>query len=101
LRKTVVPRSRSEPMMRRTPDARRIEGGSGLVEDYEIRPTEQSDGNPEALLHALGEDPGSPVGSIDQADNSRAAGSPGPIRRAAVEPARSAVQTSRAVIQPW
>ena len=52
--------------------AERVERAGRLVEDDELRPGDQGDGQPEALLHALGE-PADPVaGAVGEADQRQA-----------------------------
>ncbi len=104
LRNTVVPRSRSAPMIvANVLAAHRIERRGRLVEDHEIGPAQQGDAQAEALLHALGERLDPVVGPLGQADElERTPRSPAAQsargRRASSQWSAS---TSRAVIQPW
>ena len=81
--------------------AERVERAGRLVEDDELRPGDQGDGQPEPLLHALGEAADPVVRAVGQADERQA-------RRAAPRPARRRpasrtcrASTSAAVSHGW
>ena len=73
LSRTATPRSLSdEQQVADVGPAERVEGAGRLVEDDELGPGHQRDGQPEALLHALGEAAHPVAGAVGEADERQA-----------------------------